>query len=210
MTYHKFKNSVLHLPIIYSKDLAVWDKNMQSVRNQLRRWKDKGLIVHLKKGVYLLNEKDRKITPSRAFIANQLYGPSYVSTEYALGFYGLIPERVSPITSVTTRKTARFTNELGAFNYQHIKLAAFRGFKMVKDECGFAFFIAEPEKAIVDFLYLNLEKFSINDAEIFEQSYRFQNLEDLRQKEVMQMAKFFNSNKLEKVAALFCKFIKKG
>jgi len=73
------------------------------------------LLIKLKRGLYVLNKHDRKINPSLKLLANQFYFPSYVSMEYARNFYGLIPERVYQITSVSTRKTARFKNDLGEF-----------------------------------------------------------------------------------------------
>lgn len=208
MDYKQFKNSVLHLPLILSKDLERAQSNKQIIRNQLRRWQDKGLIFKLKRGMYLLNVNDRKINPSRQFIANQLYMPSYVSLEYALNFYDLIPERASEVTSVTTKKTIRFVNDLGTFTYQHIKSKAFRGFKMTKDEMGLTFFIAEPEKAVIDFLYLNFDKIKISNKDVFESSYRFQNTETLSQRRIMELAGLFESEKLTRFAQLFCEFIK--
>lgn len=208
MDYKQFKNSVLHLPLILSKDLERGQSNKQIIRNQLRRWQDKGLIFKLKRGMYLLNVNDRKINPSRQFIANQLYMPSYVSLEYALNFYALIPERVSEVTSVTTKKTIRFVNDLGTFTYQHIKSKAFRGFKMTKDEMGLTFFIAEPEKAVIDFLYLNFDKIKISDKDVFESSYRFQNTETLSQRRIMELAGLFETEKLTRFAQLFCEFIR--
>lgn len=67
-----------------------------------------------------------------------------------MNFYGLIPEGVADMTAVTTRKTMRFENTLGRFIYQHIKPAAFRGFRTMGSGPN-AFFMAEPEKAVVDF-----------------------------------------------------------
>ena len=90
--------------------------------------------------------------------------------EYALNFYGLIPEKVADLTSVTTKKTTRFSAQEGTFIYQHIKPGAFRGFKTFKDEANLTFFMALPEKAVVDFIYLNLEKFKVADSKIFERS----------------------------------------
>ena len=146
MNYMEFKNKVQNLPVIVSKDLVVSRGKEQSLLNQLYRWQRKGLIIKLKKGMYLLNKNDRKVDPSRVFLACQIYSPSYISLEYALSFYGLIPERVADITCVTTRKTMRFKNELGNFIYQHIKPLAFRGFVAMKDDAGFTFFIAGKGK----------------------------------------------------------------
>lgn len=210
MRYAQFKNKFQNQPIILSKEVVKLEKNKQIVLNQLRRWQKKGLIIKLKKGMYLLNRNDRKINPSPYFIANQVYGPSYVSLEYALNFYGLIPEAVFDITSVVTKKTMRFQNESGVFIYQHIKPDAFRGFSAIKEENGVFVFIAEPEKAIVDFLYLNLREFKKEAKDKFEVSYRFQNLESLKTSRIMELAKLFNNHKLLKTAKDFCDFIKEG
>lgn len=209
MNYTEFKNSMQQRPLILSQDLMLAQTNKQNMRNQLKRWQSKKLLVRLKRGVYLLNPSDRKINPSRTYIANQLYHPSYISLEYALKFYDLIPERVSDLTSITTRKTLRLKNEAGTFIYQHIKPQAFRGFKALNDEAGLIFFIAEPEKAVVDFFYLNLEKFEEADEKVFEESYRLQNVEMLKQKKVMKFANLFGSGKLMRLSQSFCKFIKK-
>lgn len=209
MNYNEFKNSVQQWPLILSQDLILLQTDKQNMRNQLKRWQNKKLLFKLKRGMYLLNPNDRKVNPSRAYIANQLYHPSYVSLEYALKFYDLIPEQVSDLTSITTRKTLRLKNEAGTFIYQHIKPRTFRGFKALKDEAGLIFFIAEPEKAAVDFFYLNLKKFKESDEKVFEESYRLQNVELLKTRKVMKFANLFGSGKLMRISQSFCKFIEK-
>ncbi len=206
MKYSDFKKKVVDWPIIFSRDVVSRGKSGQAVRNQLERWKKSGRIIRLKKGVFILADDDRRVGLSRPYLANQLYGPSYVSLEYALGYYGLIPERVSDITSVTSLKTMKFANAAGTFIYQHVKLKAYRGFVLVEGDGGLKFFIAEPEKAVVDFLYLNLEKFKVDDPDIFEGSYRFQNTEKLGAKKIFRFADLFENRKLVKVASLFSKY----
>ena len=98
---------------------------------------------------------------------------------------------------------------LGTFIYQHIRPQAFRGVKAVKDECGLTFFIAEPEKAVVDFLYLNLKKIPAGSKDIFKESFRFQNLDSLKTRRIIQLAELFNNYKLMKVVMNFCEFAKK-
>ena len=208
MNYADFKNSTQNLPIILTKSLSGLKFQEQTMLNQLYRWQKKRLIIQLKRGVYLLNKNDRKIKPSRVFIASQLYNPSYVSMEYALSFYGLIPERVADITSITTKKTTKFKNELGDFVYQHIKPETFRGFKSVKDESGYTYFIAEKEKAVVDLFYLNLNKINSLSFELFEKYFRFQAVEGLKQKKIIEFAKLFNNSKLMRLVKLFCTYIK--
>ncbi|MFA5499533.1 MAG: hypothetical protein WC404_00460 [Candidatus Omnitrophota bacterium] len=210
MDYAGFKKKFSGLPLIASKDVIRLEKNSQAMRNQLNRWQSKGLLLKLKRGIYMLNKDDRKVEPSRIFLANRLYSPSYVSLEFALNFYGLIPERAADVTCITTKKTARFKNGSGTFIYQHIKPDAFRGFKSAKDEAGLPVFIAEPEKAAVDFIYLNLRKFAKPDRELFSRSFRFQNTEKLSAKKVMFYAGLFKNPRLFIAAKEFCAFIKES
>ena len=94
MKYLDFKNKVKDFPVFSSSQLSAFGEKEAILRNQLSYWKKKGLVLEIKKGLYVLNEHDRKITPSRYLLANQIYAPSYVSTEFAMGYYDLIPERV--------------------------------------------------------------------------------------------------------------------
>ena len=78
----------------------------------------KGIIVRVKKGLYIFGEKWRRKPFSREILANLLYGPSCVSLDYALHYHGLIPERVEAVTSVTTKRGARFNTPRRALPLQ--------------------------------------------------------------------------------------------
>ncbi|OGR64973.1 MAG: hypothetical protein A2X31_07370 [Elusimicrobia bacterium GWB2_63_22] len=160
-------------------------------------------MLQLRRGLYILNKDDRKIEPSRLYLAEQLYQPSYVSLEYALSRYGLIPERVADVTSVSTKKTARFSNDFGTFSYQTVKPSAFRGFISGKDEAGLPYFIAEPEKAVADFIYLNLRKIAAGLVEkTLLESFRFQHLESLNKNKVTAYFGLFNNTKMREIGAV--------
>jgi len=88
------------------------------------------------------------------YIANRIYRPSYISLQTALSFYGIIPEAVTNVTSVTTLKTAEFENRFGTFSYKTIQPRFFFGYTEKPFLKGMAFLLAEPEKAILDLLYL--------------------------------------------------------
>ena len=195
------------MPFFLSQDLDLLKEDKQVLRNQLRRWQDKRFLIRLKKGVYVLNKDDRKVTPSRSVIANQLYSPSYISLEYALNFYGFIPERVADVTSVSTRKTKRFRNEFGLFVYRHVQKDCFTGFSVGTDEAGLSYFIASPEKAVVDFLYFNLDGFQKDFLKVVEEGYRFQNVSGLKKERILKLARIFRNKKLLKVCQEFCAFI---
>lgn len=206
MKYLDFKNKVKDMPVISSSLFVYLDINEQTLRNQISGWKKKGLILQLKKGQYVLNENDRKAKVSKLFLANQIYTPSYISNEYALMFYDLIPERVVDLTSVTTRKTAMFKNDFGYFIYQHLSIKCFEGFIERKDENKRSFLIAEPEKAVVDFIYFNLPRFTRN-IDIFEESFRFQNYSNLNRLKLHKFAALFRNKKLSDIVTLFCEVI---
>ncbi len=115
-----------------------------------------GQIIRVKKGLYIFGPDYRRRPYSREVLANLIYGPSYISLEYALAYHGLIPERVEALTSVTTGRTRTFTTPVGVFTYHMIPLRAFQtGMMRVDLDDGGAFLIATPEKALVDKVFVD-------------------------------------------------------
>jgi len=111
----------------------------------------KGTIIRVKKGLYVFGESLRRRPFCRELLANLIYGPSYVSLEYALHYHGLIPERVETVTSVTCGRSRTFDTPIGTFAYRMIPLEAFRiGMDRVELDAGRSFLIAIPEKALAD------------------------------------------------------------
>lgn len=123
---------------------------------QLDRWEKKGYLLKIKQGYYTLSGKDLNRN-FLYYVANRIYSPSYISLEMALSFYNLIPEEVFQITSVSTKKTNNFNTPLGNFNYRHIKPSIYFGYKLLDYEKKHNVIIAEPEKALLDYLYLNTQ-----------------------------------------------------
>ena len=89
----------------------------RDVVNQLYRWSRAGKVIPLRRGMYALADRYRRVPVPPATLANALCFPSYLSGLWALGFYGLIPEAVPVYTSVTTRGTSKFDNAYGMFRY---------------------------------------------------------------------------------------------
>lgn len=111
----------------------------------------KGSIIRIKKGLYIFGDEYRRKPFSREILANLMYGPSYISMEYALQHYGLIPERVEAVTSVSTGRSRRFSTPVGLFTYRMIPLEAFRiGMDRIEIGDGRAFLMATPAKALAD------------------------------------------------------------
>ena len=111
----------------------------------------KGTIIRVKKGLYVFGESLRRRPYCRELLANLIYGPSYVSLEYALHHHGLTPERVETVTSVTCGRSRTFDTPVGMYSYRMIPLEAFRtGMDRVELDDGRSFLIAIPEKALAD------------------------------------------------------------
>jgi hypothetical protein len=104
-------------------------------------------IIRVKKGIYV--KAGHPYSP--LVLANMIYGPSYVSQDFALSLYGLIPERVSTVTSMTTGRNKEFATPCGNFSYEHLPSLVYpHGLRHVEIERGRAYLIASPEKALID------------------------------------------------------------
>lgn len=115
---------------------------------------NKGIIVRVKKGLYVFGDGARRKSYSTEVLANLIYAPSYISLDYALQHYGLIPGRVEGVTSVTTGRSRKFLTPVGLFIYRMIPLRAFQiGMDRIEIGDGRAFLIASPEKALADKKY---------------------------------------------------------
>ncbi len=110
-----------------------------------------GDLIRIKKELYVVGDTWREEEISLELIANTLYGPSYVSMEWALSFYGLIPERVYEISSITTKNAKTYDTPLGRFTYIKAKNNLFSlGIVSQSTQEGNYFLIASPEKALCD------------------------------------------------------------
>ncbi|MDR1789032.1 MAG: hypothetical protein LBR12_01510 [Opitutaceae bacterium] len=125
-----------------------------SLKVQLSRWIAQGKLLPLRRGMYCLAEPFAHVPRNPAALSALLYAPSYLSDRWALGFYDLIPERVSELTAVTTRVPRRFENALGVFSYRHLKNGAFFGYHQTTFAGG-TLLVAEPEKALLDHWHLS-------------------------------------------------------
>jgi len=131
---------------------------------QFTFWIKKGYIERVKRGLYVFSDRKSWVSPEE--ISFLIYEPSYISLEYALSHYGFIPEMVYSITAVTPKVTRRFANKFGNFIYRKIKPELFFGYKIMETESG-KYLLAEPEKALLDYFYLNSK--NINSKEDIEE-----------------------------------------
>ena len=115
-----------------------------------------GVIERVKKGLYVFGSDSRQAPICKESLANLIYGPSCISMEYALSFYGLIPERVETITSVTPKRDKEFNTPIGRFIYRYLSAAKYsHGIEQLWLDKQHPILIASPEKALCDYLVLN-------------------------------------------------------
>ena len=124
-----------------------------TLKQYLSRWKKSGRVATLRKGLYELTFPERRVS-SDMYLANKIYAPSYVSLDTALSHYSLIPEISMAVLSITPKPTRRFKNDHGLFVYRSVQPKAFCGYR-IENHGGVDILIAEPEKALTDFLYFN-------------------------------------------------------
>jgi len=151
MQYQKLKEQLKDFVVFSLSDIRKVDPKFY--RPRLNEWQAKGYIKKLRRGYYMF--ADLVLNEETLFLmANRLYAPSYVSFEMALSYYGLIPEGVYSVTSVSSKKTASFKTPIARFSYRKIKPSLFFGYQIQKQK-GQGYKIAEMEKALLDYLYFN-------------------------------------------------------
>jgi len=151
MQFLELKNDLKDFIIFSKKDIEKIDQSFHNQR--LSEWQSKGYIKMIRRGYYIFS--DLELNESVLFlIANKIYSPSYISLEMAFSYYNLIPEAVYGITSVTSQKTNNFKTGLGEFMYSHVKPELMFGYNLVRYGI-YNFKIAEIEKTLLDYLYLN-------------------------------------------------------
>jgi hypothetical protein len=122
----------------------------RSPRAHLTRLMREGRVVRIRKGLYVFGVELRRKALTPELLANLVYGPSYLSLEYALSYHDMIPERVAGFTSVSIGRSRSFDTPLGRFDYTRIPTAAFcLGFTRI-GQGEDSFLIALPEKALAD------------------------------------------------------------
>lgn len=202
MQYLELKTQLKDFPVFSIKDIEKVDLSFHKQR--LSEWQKKDYVKKICKGFYIFS--DLAINEPALFtIANRVYEPSYISLEMALSIYGIIPEAVYGITSATSQKTKNLKSPVGDFIYRHIQPDFMFGYEL-REHDGHHYQIAELEKAILDYLYLNSK---INDNESFE-GMRF-NVSELKEK--LNIEKFnkyleaFHNKSLARRAKKFLTYI---
>lgn len=157
--------------------------NYRSPNMRITTLEKQGLLIRLKRGLYVVSPEISGRELSVGLVANHLYGPSYVSLHWALRWYGLIPERVDTVTSVTTRHTREFDNSLGRFTFRGVSREYFPIGIKIQEEDGVNYLLATPEKALCDMLMQekHVPDQSVSSLEVFFEEDMRIDTDDIRQ-----------------------------
>lgn len=138
---------------VFTHDMlsSLLKENISNVNDKISNLVKSGDIIRLKRGFYIFGVDYRDELLDLVMIANMLYAPSYISFDYALSYYGMIPERVDEISSATIRHNKYFNTSVGNFSYTKIPAAVYYiGIDWVYDDTNGGKLIATPEKALCD------------------------------------------------------------
>jgi len=153
----------IETPYVNAQTLVALFSRYRKPREVILRLANMGELIRLKNGFYLIadriNQKGNTLIPFEQ-VANLLYGPSYVSLEWALSFYGMIPEKVHAVTSMVLGRSKEYQTPIGDFLYYRSSESSYPwGITQLKT-VGFigGFLMAMPEKAICDLVYVHCKK----------------------------------------------------
>ena len=195
----EFRSRMFDLGCFNTHQVYAWKPEFD--RNNFVRWTKKGLLIRLRQGYYTFPEY--KSQPDYIlYFANRIYRPSYISLHTALAFYGLIPEAVVQVTSITSLKTASFENEFAAYDYRTVQQKLIFGYVQKPMADGKTLLLAQPEKALLDLLYLypfytseqDMEELRL-DEDFLEEEFDFNRLEEYKAR--------FKNKALEKRVRIF-------
>ena len=121
--------------------------NYQNPNDKIHRMIQEGKLFPVVKGLYTTDPHT-----NGKLLAGSIYGPSYLSFDYALVQYHLIDKIPSGFQSATYGKhrTKQYDTPYGRFTYRDVPEEVFPLFVYEKRAAGGAYSIASPEKALCD------------------------------------------------------------
>jgi predicted transcriptional regulator of viral defense system len=203
MRFDDLLTAVEDEPVFATGMLLVGDVDPLDVRKQLSRWVAAGKIIQLRRGLYALAVPYRKATAHPFLIANRMQRGSYVSLQSALGYYDMIPEAVPTVTSVTTGRPAVYQTPLGTFLFRHIQMGWFRAYTRFDLGNQQTAFIANPEKALLDLIYLTPG----GATREYLEELRLQSLDQLSLDKLSQLAQELGGPKLAQAVKIVAELI---
>lgn len=192
-----------------TQDLGAVMPGISNLRMKAKRLESDGQIIRLKKGLYVVSPEVSRMELSPFLLANHIYGPSYVSMQTALRYYGLIQEGVYMVQSMTTGIARSYHSCVGTFSYIHVPADYYSAGVTTKEERGASFMIATPEKALCDLMVytanLNLRcQTSVRDY--LEDDIRF-DMDELRNLDLSLIEECARASRKKTMLTQLIKFI---
>ena len=161
-------------PLFHSSMLEIFSDERHHIQVQLSRWVDSGKLSQIRREWYLIEKPYRLKDVPIPVIANKVVHPSYLSLDWALQYYEMIPEYVPNPTSITTGRGVQFIAQDRLFIYHHVQPSFFIGYMRTEFD-GHMINVAHPEKALLDKIYIFTQrnKFSLD----WLKELRLQNLD---------------------------------
>lgn len=170
-----------------------------------------GKVIRLKKGLYVVDPSVSRVALSTELIANHIYAPSYVSMSSALRYYGLIPETVYTIQSMTIKHSRSFETPIGRFDYTFMNREAFHiGITSINKQ-SYAFLMATPEKALCD-LIANSPQVNLRyakDVEVYLEDDIRMDIDDFRNMDISVFEHYAEVGKKAGSIQSLIKYLKK-
>ncbi len=196
MKFIELLEIVKNTPVFTTGLLLAGDVNTAVIRSQLSRWVREGKLIMLRRGCYTIAPPYCGGVPPIFVLANAMKPASYISCQSALAWYGLIPENVPSVVSVTSGRGETINNKLGCFIFRHAKSSLLWGFETIAVSPGEKARIACPEKALLDLIYLESE----GDSDSYLEQLRLQNTDVLDREKLISFAHRWGKPKLERAA----------
>jgi predicted transcriptional regulator of viral defense system len=181
-------------PVFETGFLLAGERSPDYLRRRLSGWVAAGKLIQLRRGLYTLAPPYQKTTPHPFLIANRLVPGSYVSLQAALAHYDLIPEYTPVVTSVTARRPGSWATPFGEMVYRAIRREYLFGYQRITPAPEQTVYIATPEKALLDLVYLTPR----GETQAYLESLRLQNLEQIDPAGLIELAGRMKKPKLRR------------
>lgn len=168
MHIYELRN-IINAEIVDFNQLNAALHNYAHPRGKINQWLKTGELIRVKKGLYVFGPVARRNPYHLESLANLIYGPSAISLSYALSYYGLIPEAVYTVTSITNKRNKLFSTPVGDFTYTYLHPAKYAiGIQLQTLSNNTNFLIASPEKALCDMVALSTKNIHIDSEDKLE------------------------------------------
>jgi predicted transcriptional regulator of viral defense system len=185
-------------PLFETGFLLAGPEKPSYIHRQLAEWVDAGKLLQFRRGLYAPAPPYQKAVPHPFLVANRMVPGSYVSLQAVLGYYGLIPEYVPAVTSVTSRGSRRWVTPAGQMIYRAIRRDLIFGYERISVAPEQSAFVALPEKALLDLIYLQPG----GDERDYLESLRLQNLERIDPLKLAELAERMRKPKLSRAVRI--------